>query len=82
MIFKNTSLSKSFIVCLVITTNSATQCFLLPVSVVIAPDWTLVRTWTYRQLLLRILTHVITIALSFMAGFAKMCVTPAEPLGS
>ena len=48
----------------------------------IASHRTLVWTQTLRQLVFRVLTHVVPLTLSLVARLAKVCVTPAKPLCS
>lgn len=43
-------------------------------------NWTFSWTFTFRQLVLRILTHIIPIALTLMTRLTEMSITPAKPL--
>lgn len=63
-----------------IATDSASQHFLLTVSLVISSYGTGAGSWTLGQLIFGILAHVISITLSFVAWLAEMGVSPAEPL--
>lgn len=63
-----------------IATDSASQHLLLAVSLVISAYGAGRGSWAFGQLIFGILAHVISIALSFVAGLAEMGVSPAEPL--
>lgn len=66
---------------LVVPAYGAPQRLLIPVPVVVASDRALARPLALGQLVLRVLAHVVSIALPLVAGFAEVRVAPAEPLG-
>lgn len=67
-------------VLLKISANCAPQHLLLSIPVMVASNRTGLRSHALRQLLLRVLTYIITVALPLVAWLAKMSVTPAKPL--
>ena len=40
------------------------------------------RSWTFRKFILRVLAHIISWTLSFMARLTEMSISPAKPLSS
>ena len=72
--------SKIFIVLLEVSANRTSQRLLLPVTVVVTPHWTLTRALAFRQLILSVLAHVVSIALPLVARLTEVSITPTEPL--
>jgi hypothetical protein len=69
-------------VVLEVPADGASEHLFLSVTRVVAAHRTRPRTRTFGKLLLRVLAHVITVALLFMTRLAEMGVAPAEPLSN
>lgn len=72
--------SKTLVIFFKVTTNRTPQHSFISVSVVVSSHRTRSRPSALRKLIFCVLAHIVSITLSLMARFTKMCISPTEPL--
>jgi hypothetical protein len=65
-----------------VSADGASQHPFLPVALMVPSYRAGHSSWTFWQLFLGILAHIVSVTLFFMAGFTKMSIAPAEPLSN